>query len=141
MFPVTITVHNDAQLNAILAAMGKDFQPEAPKPAQTEKPAQTKAQTTKVKDDPKPDAAPSSEPAQTQSDNSENSSKESTAANESDTEQPSYQDVAALITKVSRNVGRDAAVELLESFGAKRGPDLKPEQYADVVAACEKALA
>lgn len=127
MFPVTITVHNDAQLNAILAAMGKDLQPEAPKPAQTEKPAQTKAQTTKAKDDPKPDAAPSS--------------KESTAASESDTEQPSYQDVAALITKVSRNVGRDAAVELLDSFGAKRGPDLKPEQYADVIAACKKALA
>lgn len=141
MFPVTITVHNDAQLNAILAAMGKDLQPETPKPTQTEKPAQAKAQTSKAKADPKPDAAPSSEPAQTQSDNSETSSKESMQASESDTEPLSYQDVAALITKVSRTVSREAAVDLLAEFGAKRGPDLKPEQYADVVAACEKALA
>lgn len=144
MFPVTITLHNPTQLNAVMAAMGTEFQPamaqaEAPQPAQTEKPTQAKAQTTKVKTDPKPDAAPTSEPAQTASNNSENSSKESTAAN--DTEQPSYQDVAALITKVSRSVSRDAAVKILNHFGAKKGPELKPEQYADVITACNEVLA
>lgn len=107
------------------------------KPA--DKPATTAKNTKATKTDPKPDAAQSSEPTQTVSDNSASSSTESNEA--SATEQPTYQEVAALITKVSRTVSREAAVELLDGFGAKRGPDLKPEQFADVVAACEKALA
>lgn len=109
-----------------------------PQDTATDKPATT-AKNTKAKTDPKPDAAQSSEPTQTASDNSASSSTESNEA--SATEQPTYQEVAALITKVSRTVSREAAVELLDGFGAKRGPDLKPEQFADVVAACEKALA
>ena len=145
MFPVSITLHNPAQLNAVLAALGTS-------PAEDQQSSYVTVdgspsgktatdigqQDTKkeVKQQTKKDAAPASEPTQTASDNSVSSSTESSA-----TEQPTYQEVAALITKVSRTVSREAAVELLDSFGAKRGPDLKPEQFADVVAACEKALA
>ncbi|NYT45121.1 hypothetical protein H0A64_09835 [Alcaligenaceae bacterium] len=112
-----------------------------PQDAVADKPATTAKSTKATKTDPKSDAAPASEQTPPASDNSKNSTSESNEASDSATEQPTYQEVAALITKVSRTVSREAAVELLDGFGAKRGPDLKPEQFADVVAACEKALA
>lgn len=52
-----------------------------------------------------------------------------------DGEGVTYQDAAAAITKLSRTKGRDAAVALLSKFGAAKLPDVKPEQFADVIAA------
>jgi hypothetical protein len=40
---------------------------------------------------------------------------------------------------LARAKGRDAAVAVLGEFGAARLPDVKPEQFAAIVAACEKA--
>lgn len=50
-----------------------------------------------------------------------------------------YNDVVAAVTKVAKAKGRDAAVGVFAAFGVANGKELKPEQYAAVVAACAKA--
>lgn len=49
-------------------------------------------------------------------------------------------DVRPLILRISKEKGRDTAVALLQKFGVAGGPDLKPEQLADFVAAATDAL-
>lgn len=52
----------------------------------------------------------------------------------------SYEAVGVAIQSlVAKN--RAKAVEILASFGAKKGPELKPEQYADALAKFTAALA
>jgi hypothetical protein len=50
-----------------------------------------------------------------------------------------YPEVAKAITAYVATHGREATVKLLASFSVKTGKELKPEQYADVLAACSKA--
>lgn len=50
-----------------------------------------------------------------------------------------YETVAAAITNLVKVKGRDAGLAVLKSFGVAKGPELKPEQYAAVIAACEAA--
>lgn len=152
MFPVTITVHNNAQLNAVLAAMNigapasyaslsGDATAKTAVPKSTEKAATKQAKTETDKEQtesPKGDAAQSSEPTQTASDSSESSSTESNGNEPSDL---SYQQVADLVMKVSRTKGRDAAIGIFKQFGVGKLPEAKPEQYADIYKACEEALA
>lgn len=52
---------------------------------------------------------------------------------------PSYKDVAASVTKLAREKGRDAALAVLTKFGAAKLPDVKPDCFAAVIAACEEA--
>jgi hypothetical protein len=52
---------------------------------------------------------------------------------------PTYQAAADAVTKLARTKGRDAAVAVLNEFGAAKLPDVKPEQFAAIIAACEKA--
>ncbi len=52
-----------------------------------------------------------------------------------------YDDVKALVLRVSKDKGRDAAVAVLSGFGVTKAPELKPEQYADAVAQFKAALA
>lgn len=47
----------------------------------------------------------------------------------------SYEDVKKAIIKLSQAKGRDAVVATLAKFGANAGPQLKPEQYAEFIAA------
>lgn len=54
-------------------------------------------------------------------------------------DQPTYQDAANAVTKLARTKGRDVAIQVLAQFDAKTLPDVKAEQFADVIAACEKA--
>lgn len=49
-------------------------------------------------------------------------------------EQPSYDQVKAKLLALSKEKGREPTVTLLSRFGATRGPDLKPEQYAKFIA-------
>lgn len=69
---------------------------------------------------------------------------ETKAVNQAETfpdgEGVTYQDAAAAITKLSRTKGRDAAVALLSKFGAAKLPDVKPEQFADVIEAATKEM-
>lgn len=50
-----------------------------------------------------------------------------------------YKQVSDAITRLAAQ-NRAAAVEILASFGVKRGPDLKTEQYADALAKLQAAL-
>lgn len=50
---------------------------------------------------------------------------------------PTYQATADAVTKLAREKGRDAAIAVLTKFGAAKLPDVKPEQFAAVIAECE----
>lgn len=56
------------------------------------------------------------------------------------TEPIAYDQVRKAILKLSAK-DRDAAVAVLSGFGVTKGPDLKPEQYAAVLARIEELLA
>ncbi|AQW29107.1 hypothetical protein JK151_08970 [Ralstonia syzygii subsp. celebesensis] len=51
-----------------------------------------------------------------------------------------YNEAASVITKLSRAKGRDAALKVLQGFGADNLKGIKPEQFADVMGAAQKAL-
>lgn len=53
----------------------------------------------------------------------------------------SYDQISKAVISVAQKKGRDAAVALLSKFGAGKATELKPEQYADVLAAVEESLA
>jgi len=122
MFPMTVTLSNTAQLNAVIAALATAGV-EPPKPADVQfakSPAEAVAKQTAVQAAPK--AAPAPAPA------------EAAAA-------PTYEDVKKLVLLLSSEKGREPTVALLGTFGVAKAPDLKPEQYADAIAAFTKALA
>lgn len=52
-----------------------------------------------------------------------------------------YDDVKAAILKLSNVKGRDAVLALLKPFGAAKGPELKPEQFAEFVTQANAAIA
>lgn len=47
---------------------------------------------------------------------------------------PTYPDVVAAINKMGGVKGREAVIALLKTFGATKGPELKPEHFADFIA-------
>ena len=62
-----------------------------------------------------------------------------TATAEAQTSYDYTKDVAPVLTKVAQE-SRDKLVALLASFGAKKGNELKPEQYAAVLAAAKPII-
>ena len=126
MFPVQVTLHNPAQLNAVLAALnlGTEAQQE-PTTAKPVEIAQARAEAKPAKQEakapaPAPAAAPAPAPAP--------------AAEPAPAAAITYDQVAKAITDRVK-VDRAAVVDTLASFGAKKGTDLKPEQFADFLAA------
>lgn len=143
MFPITVTVHDAAQLNAIMAALGTTgLQPAATAPVAT--PAPKAERVAKPKAEPKPEAtegnaaAASSEPATTAAPAASSTASEQPAA---DAPAISIADVNAAIIGLAKAKGRDAAVAVLKEFGVAKAPELKAEQYPAVVAAAKKAMA
>jgi hypothetical protein len=139
MFPVTITIKNATQLNAVMAILDPDNNEYARQKAIASEPKSwpmpnPDAPKAEVKADPKPAAAAASAEAQAQT------APAATTA-ESRSEPVVIGDVNAAIIALAKAKGRDAAVALLGTFGAAKAPELKPEQYADVVAAAKKAMA
>ncbi len=53
--------------------------------------------------------------------------------------QVTYKEAADAVTKLAQTKGRDAAIAVLGKFGAAKLPDVKPENFAAVVAACAEA--
>jgi hypothetical protein len=51
-----------------------------------------------------------------------------------------YADISPLIVNIAKTISREAAIELLGKFGAAKGADIKPEQYAEFKAAAEAIL-
>ena len=125
MFPMTVTISNPAQLNAVMAALnvaGIESPKTSPCAGHAVETAKQTAKT-EVKDEPKAEAqaAATTETAQATAD------------------APTYQATADAVTKLARTKGRDAAVAVLSKFGAGKLPDVKPEQFAAVIATCEEA--
>lgn len=54
-------------------------------------------------------------------------------------EAPTYQATADAVTKLARTKGREVTVDVLAQFGASKLPDVQPEQFAALIAACEAA--
>lgn len=81
----------------------------------------------------KPSAPPSPQPASAQT-------PDAPAANAPAAEAaPDYETAARAVTALAKACGREAAVAVLAQFGAARLPEVAPEQFAAVIAACEQA--
>lgn len=170
MFPMTVTISNPAQLNAVMAALNvagiesPKIPPCAGHAVETAKEeAKGKATSTKkeaakteVKDEPKAEAQAAAATETVQATETTEQKPEAltqmTAAEaekalhghannpaNNPADAPTYQDTADAVTKLARTKGRDAAVAVLSKFGAGKLPDVKPEQFAAVIAACEEA--
>lgn len=167
MFPMTVTISNPAQLNAVMAALNvagiesPKTSPCAGHAVETAKEeAKGKATTTtkkeaaktEVKDEPKAEAQAAAATETVQATETTEQKPEAltqmTAAEaekalhghaNNPADAPTYQATADAVTKLARTKGRDAAVAVLNEFGAAKLPDVKPEQFAAIIAACEKA--
>ena len=154
MFPMTVTISNPAQLNAVMAALNVGGI-ESPKTslcvghaAETAKEeAKGKATSTK-KEAAKAEAATETIQATETTEQKPEALTQMTAAEaekalhghaNNPADAPTYQATADAVTKLARTKGRDAAVAVLNEFGAAKLPDVKPEQFAAIIAACEKA--
>ena len=157
MFPMTITISNPAQLNAVMAALnvaGIESPKTSPCAGHAVETAKETAKT-EVKDEPKAEAqaaatsetAQATETAQAAEQKPEALTQMTAAEAEkalhghanNPPDAPTYQATADAVTKLARTKGRDAAVAVLNEFGAAKLPDVKPEQFAAIIAACEKA--
>jgi hypothetical protein len=163
MFPMTVTISNPAQLNAVMAALnvgGIELPKTSPcvgHAAETAKEeAKGKATTTKkeaakteAKEEPKAEAQAAAATETAQAADQKPEALTQMTASEAEkalhghannpADAPTYQDTADAVTKLARTKGRDAAVAVLSGFGAAKLPDVKPEQFAAVIAACEEA--
>jgi len=171
MFPMTVTVSNPTQLNAVMAALGfagaaqaspctghavesakeeaKTAKKGKPEKAQAEVANNTASSTSEVSiapteavvEQPAPEAATS--PATGAADVVQMTGAEAEKALHGianrPAETPTYQDTAAAVTALAKAKGRDAAVAVLTKFGAAKLPEVKPEDFAAVIAACNEA--
>jgi hypothetical protein len=99
-------------------------------PAKAEAPEAAKP-TTKAKNTQAAATAPAPQPS---------TATDAGASTDAAAPAPTYQDAAAAVTNLAKTKGRDAAVAVLTKFGAAKLPDVKPEQFADVIAACAEAV-
>ena len=120
MFPMTVTISNPAQLNAVMAALNV---------AGIESPKTSPCVGQAAEQ--KPEALTQMTAAEAEK------ALHGHANNPPDA--PTYQATADAVTKLARTKGRDAAMAVLNDFGAAKLPDVKPEQFAAIIAACEKA--
>lgn len=152
MFPMTVTINNPAQLNAVMAALNvADIEPAKIPPcaghaAETAK-EEAKGKTTAKKEAAKPEAqaAAATETAQAAEQKPEALTQMTAGEAEkalhghanNPADAPTYQATADAVTKLAREKGRDTAIAVLTKFGASKLPDVKPEQFAAVIAECE----
>lgn len=147
MFPITITLHDAAQLNAVMCAL----HPTIPAPVVAPAPEVTAKKSAKATPAPQPVEAPApssptaevavaAAPAPSTAQPAPQPSTAPAADANSAGSTVTYQDAAGAITKLSRTKGRDAAIAVLAKFGAAKLPDVKAEQYADVLAAANEAM-
>lgn len=160
MFPTTVTIHNVADLQKVMsvlypttavveitdksrdvakevaaAPVEKSAKPPKSTPAATQASPAPTPPTAEVEQVAVPEktADASSQPV-------ESAAPAPQASTAADAPVVTYKEAAEAVTKLSRTKGRDAAIAVLKSFGAEKLPDVKPEQFAAVVAACQAAL-
>lgn len=167
MFPLMITLHTLAQLNAVLRAL-QPAEPTAAGPVQTGNDAPawpTPEQADKANKDAAAAPAPKSAKASpapgprtaTAAASPEADAPAPTAAASSPAAAPAaaqppastaaaepaapvtYAQVAAAITNGVK-ASREKTIDTLAKFGARKGPELKPEQYGPFLAALKQSL-
>lgn len=133
MYPMTITVHNDKQLNAVLSAMSGTLQ-NVETTATVEKPTTEKPKVEAKK------PAPAETPAQ--SSGTTSTSVESSAPSGTGESEKTYSidDARALTMKIVASKGRDAAVALLKKYGVPVAAKLAADQVAGFCADAEQVL-
>lgn len=137
MFPVTVTVTNPAQLNAVMAALGIDTNVTLPAAAPTPAPEKAKAEPAKKT----PAAAPTEPAAATQATAPEAAAPEQKAESSEPAPACTYDDAAKAIQGLAKTKGRDAAVAVLAAFGVAKLPELTDtSKFGAVVEACNAAL-
>ena len=136
MFPMTVTIQNQNQLAAVMAVLCADTAQETPTAKTAAKVQQTKKGTSEPES--AEAVAGNDQPAAVAQTVAE-AATDTTAQSVETGDAPTYQDTADAVTKLARVKGRDAAIAVLAKFGATKLPDVKPEQFAAVIAACEKA--
>lgn len=156
MFPVTVTISNPAQLNAVMAALGvAGIEPPKTTPCaahdtetvKEEAKAKPKKEAAKAeaKEEPKAEAQAAAVTEQKPEALTQMTASEAVQALDGvanrPAEAPTYQATADAVTKLAKAKGRDAAVAVLTKFGAAKLPEVKPEDFAAVIAACEEAEA
>lgn len=123
----TLLADNTAAIRELIATIKAQAYAEASQPA-------TKAAPAKAEPKPKPETKPTPAPAVEDTPEA--------AATPADPETlVSLDEVKAAVLKLAATKGRDAAVGVLQSFGAAKAPELKPEQYAPALDALNKAMA
>ena len=161
MFPMTVTISNPAQLNAVMAALnvgGIELPKTSPcvghaaetaKEEAKSKTTSTKKETakTEAKEEPKAEAQAAAATETAQAADQKPEALTQMTASEAEkalhghannpAATPNYQATADAVTKLAREKGRDAAIAVLTKFGASKLPDVKPEQFAAVIAECE----
>lgn len=125
----TLLADNTAAIRELIATIKAQAYAEASQPATT-KPAPAKAEP-KPKVEPKP--APAPEPAV-------EDTPEAHATPADPETLVTLDEIKAAVLKLAATKGRDAAVGVLQSFGAAKAPELKPEQYGDALTALNDAM-
>ncbi len=155
MFPVTVTIHNPAQLSAVLMAMApldsplaqyaqetaaaatfpdKATQEVAAAPAGKPRSTTAKPETPPAPSSPTAEAAVAAAPAQSTAQPAPQSATAAPAAASSAAEPVTYDQVARAISAAVK-LSREHVVATLKQFGVAKGPELKAEQYAAFLAA------
>ena len=137
MFPITITIHDQAQHNLVAAALAGQAKEPAPLP----KPAAAHEAAAGPATAPAVEAAAPEKTASALSPTAESAAADAQASTAA-TEPVNYEKgVKPLILKIITVKGREAATAAFAKFGVAKGPDLKPEQYAQFVAHANEVLA
>lgn len=162
MFPITVTIHNMPDLQKVFAAMGANLtvgtsvlgQPlpntagvaAAPVEKSSAKPSPkatgAKAEAQSAPSSPTAEAAGAGAATQSteQAAPTTSTAQAATANSASDAPAPTYKDAADAITALVKAKGRPAGEAVLKEFGATNLPGVKPEQFADVIAAAKAAM-
>lgn len=139
MFPMTITVNDKTQLNAILAALSLDSPATKPAASTTSKSEQTEKKSTSAATQEKP--APTPRTAEAVKDAApESKGANSDAAQSGNSGQPERSVVADAIKHLAPK-NRDALVEILAKHGGKHLNDIPADKWAALLVDLQKALA
>ena len=156
MFPMTVTISNPAQLNAVMAALNvagiespktspcvghavETAKEEVKGKATTKAEAQAAATSETAQATETAQAAEQKPEALTQMTAAEAEKALHGHAN-NPPDAPTYQATADAVTKLARTKGRDAAVAVLNEFGAAKLPDIQPHDFQKVIDACAEAM-
>lgn len=153
MFPMTLTIHNPAQLNAVLAALQAPLAAAEPTTEDLVQIARNRAATKEAAAPGGKPSAASTVPSQPTAEAAPSTPAPSAAAPAPSTSKPepqpttapaavasfaaepvTYDQVARAIT-AGVKAHREHVVATLRQFGATKGPELKPAQYSAFMAA------